>query len=150
MAKKNVPESFVIDEKKKTITIYTNVVPTDTEKYLIEVYLKNGYSPRLAEKPKKEGVAEMEEALSKYDEKNNTDYKSVFSGIYRPATKGGDDYKYCYPVGKNAEKKSGFFGAIAFYNAWKKADTKAKKEAVKAKVREVGQEEEAEEAKVEE
>lgn len=135
MAKKNVPESFVIDEKKKIIMLYKDVIATETEKYLIEIYLKNGYSPRIADKPQKEGIPEMEKTLSQYDKKHGTNYANIFSGIYRPTEKGGDTYEYSYPVGKEAEQTSGFFGAIAFYNAWKKAQKDDEKESVKANVK---------------
>ena len=89
------PQSFSINNAKKTITLYTNVEQPATEKTLIEYYLNNGYMPMTDEKKKGKTVEQMRKELE-------TDKETLakFDDLYK--TKGG------------------FHSACALYTKWKK------------------------------
>lgn len=95
------PQTFKLDNKKKTITIYTNVEQVESEKTLIEYYLKMGYAPLMGEK-KSKSVAEMRAEM-----KDDEQALKLFNDTY-----------------KSKEKNKGFFGACKVYNNWKKANKK--------------------------
>ena len=107
MAKK--AESFrVIDrvDKKtnkriKELVLYSNVIPTEAEKTLIEYYLNNGFKPKTEEKKKNITIEQMREDLK------GTDKLVEFENAYK-------------------EKEKGFFKACKVYNAWKKTQPKKK------------------------
>ncbi len=65
------PESFRLDGKKKQLIIYTNVEQTESERVLIEFYLKSGYAPMMEEKKEGITVDEMRKALKADEEKLN-------------------------------------------------------------------------------
>ena len=104
MARK--PQSFKLNEKNKSIILYTNVrIPAEND--LINFYLDRGYAPMYEEKKDTVKVEDMRKAM-KDDKKALDEFNAI----------------YAKKVGKNAtkeEKKSaGFFGACKYYNEWKK------------------------------
>ena len=90
------PQSFKLDTKKKTITIYTNVEQNAQEKYLIELYLKDGYSVLIGEK-KTKSVDDMRAEMNK-----DKTALAEFNKLYEDKDKGG------------------FFEACKYYSNWKK------------------------------
>ena len=97
MAKKT--QSFKIIEQKKVIVIYTNVEQIESEKALIEIYVKAGYTPMTEEKKKGKTVAEMREEM-KNDEKALADFNKAYG------------------------EKGGFHSACQIYAKWKKNQKK--------------------------
>ena len=95
------PQSFKLDTKKNTITIYTNVEQVESEKNLIQMYLNMGYQPLVGEK-KTITVKEMR-AEMKDDEQALKEFNETY---------------------KSKEKDKGFFGACKVYSNWKKANKK--------------------------
>ena len=98
MARK--PESFKLNDEKKTITLYTNIEPSSAEKKLIEFYLSKDYFPMFEEKKKGKTVKEM---------------KSELEGAILK------EFENAY------KEKNGFFKACKIYNNWKK-ENKEKEE----------------------
>lgn len=89
-------ESFKTNEKKKTITIYTNVEADAAEKEIREWYLSQGYRPMKEEKKAGVTVEEMRAELEK-----DKAALEAFNTAY-------------------AEKERGFFKACKIYMDWKK------------------------------
>jgi hypothetical protein len=100
MAKK--PQSFKVDNDKKIIVVYDNVEQTNGEKALVELYLKQGYLPKIEEKKKGKTVAEMLEEL-----KANEEVLAQFEKAYA--------------------EKGGFHKACKIYAEWKKEASKKTK-----------------------
>lgn len=88
-------QSFILNEKKKTITIYTNVEASPAEVELKNYYLSNGYAPLMGEKKPGITIAQMRKALAK-----DPDTLAAFEEAYK--------------------KKNGFFPACKIYTNWKK------------------------------
>jgi hypothetical protein len=93
MAAKKV-QSFKLDEAKKTIVIYTNVAQSETEKMLIELYLKAGYIPMIDTKSGL-SVEQMRKELDKTDKKALAEFEKIYS------------------------EKGGFHNACKYYTKWK-------------------------------
>ncbi len=95
MARK--PVSFKLNEKNKTIIIYTNVDASEAEKDLKDFYLKQGYKPMFEEKKPSLTIAKMRKELS-------TDEAALkaFNEAY------------------NKKEKEAFFKACKIYTDWKK------------------------------
>lgn len=89
-------ESFKINDKKKTITIYTNVKADAAEKEMKEWYLAHGYTPMKDEKKAGVTVEQMRAELAK-----DKTALEAFNTAY-------------------AEKEKGFFKACKIYMDWKK------------------------------
>lgn len=87
--------SFRLDEKKKTIIIYTNV-EEPAEKMLIDYYLKAGYAPKMEVKKPSKSVNDMRKELEA-----DPDTLKAFNAAYKA-------------------KGKGFFEACKIYAAWKK------------------------------
>ena len=92
------PTSFKLNEKKKTIVIYTNV-EANAEKTLIDFYLGQGYAPMFEEKKPSKKVDDMKKEL-----KADPETLAKFEAAY--------------------EQKNGFFDACKIYAEWKKANKK--------------------------
>lgn len=104
MARK--PKSFKLNEKNKSIILYTNVrLPEETD--LINFYLDRGYTPMYEEKKPATKVEDMRKEM-----KDDKEALEKFNAIY--AKKVGKD------ASKEEKKSAGFFGACKFYNEWKK------------------------------
>jgi hypothetical protein len=101
MAKK--PQSFKLDSKAKTITLYTNVEQNETEKALIEFYLMQGYTPLFEAKKKGVSVADMRKALAEDETK-----LEEFNKLYK--------------------EKNGFHDACRVYTEFMKQKRAAEKE----------------------
>lgn len=106
-------ESFKVDDKKQTITIYSNVEVPAGEKFFIERYLDKGYTPLFEEKKKSKTVEEMRAELAK-----DKDALAEFEKIY--AIKPAKD------ATKKEKSEVGFFGACKFYAQWDKKNSKKK------------------------
>lgn len=89
-------KSFKLDEKKKIITIYTNIEQPASEKTLLEFYLDKGYTPKFEEKKPTKTVKEMRKELAADEET-----LKAFDAAYK-------------------KHDSGFFDACKIYTAWKK------------------------------
>ena len=100
MAKK--PETFKLNLKKHTITLYTNVEEIQAEKDVIEYYLKQGYTPLFEEKKKGLTIQEMRDKLKEKDETILEQFNKAYS------------------------QKNGFFEACKIYNQWKREQKKSK------------------------
>lgn len=96
MAKK--AESFKVNAEKREIIVYKNVKQSPAEKTLMEIYINQGYTVKLAEKKKGITVEEMKKELK------GTDKLVEFENAYK--------------------EKNGFFKACKIYNAWKKTQPK--------------------------
>lgn len=94
MAKKM--QSFKINEDKHIIILYTNVEQPENEKFLIEFYLKNGYTPMTETKKKGKTVGEMRDELA-VDEKALKEFNQAYT-----------------------DKTKGFHAACKIYTNWKK------------------------------
>lgn len=134
-------KSFRIIEKKKAIVIYTNVEEIESEKPLIEIYLKAGYTPMIEEKKKGTTVAEMREEM-KYDEKALADFNKAYGekGGFHSACKVytkwkgtavdkmreemKSDEKALANFNKAYKEKDGFHSACKVYNEWKEKNNK--------------------------
>lgn len=92
-------QSFKLNEKKKTITIYTNVEASPAEAELKNFYLSNGYSPMFEERKAGKTVKEMRKEL-----KVDAEAAAAFEAAYND--------------------KNGFFAACKIYSDWKKANKK--------------------------
>ena len=92
-------QSFKLNEKKKTITIYTNVEASPAEVELKNYYLSNGYMPMMEEKKAGITVKEMRKEL-----KADAKAAAAFEEAYKD--------------------KNGFFAACKIYTDWKKANKK--------------------------
>jgi len=92
-------QSFILNEKKKTITIYTNVEASPAEVELKNYYLSNGYTPLMGEKKPGITVKEMRKEL-----KADAEAAAAFEAAYK--------------------EKNGFFDACKVYTNWKKANKK--------------------------
>ena len=90
-------KSFKLNEKEKTITIFTNIEQSLAEKNLIEFYLNKGFIPFVEEKKKGITVDEMRKELA------GTEELKEFNRLY-----------------KSKEKGEGFHSACKVYNKWKK------------------------------
>lgn len=95
-------ETFKVNAKKQTITIYTNVETAKAELATIEFYLKQGYTPMYEEKKPTKTVKEMRAEL----EKNDAEAYAKFNEAYK--------------------EKNGFFNACKIYSDWKKKNSKKK------------------------
>ena len=98
-------ESFKVDAKKKTITIYTNVKESAAEKELKEWYLSQGYAPMMGEKKPSPAVAQMKKEL-----KAAPEVLAEFERVYNEK-----------PLNKK-DRDRGFFGACKIYTQWKKSN----------------------------
>ena len=100
-------ESFKIDEKTKSIIVYTNVEQNPAEEKAMKMYVSMGYTLKFAEKKATMGIEEMRAELEA-----DTEALNKFNEVYATKAK------------KNATKKEksevGFFGACKVYNEWKK------------------------------
>ncbi len=96
-------ESFKLDEKKKTIVIYTNV-EVKAEQPIVEYYLSNGYAPSFEEKKPPKTVADMRKELAADEET-----LKAFNAAY------------------DSKAKDSFFKACKIYTAWKKEHKAPKK-----------------------
>lgn len=92
-------ESFRLNEKKKTITIYTNVEAAAAEIKLRDFYLANGYKPFMEEKKAGITVKEMRKELEA-----DKEAAAAFEAAYK--------------------EKNGFFNACKIYTNWKKNNKK--------------------------
>lgn len=92
--------AFSVNQKKKIITIYTNIEMNPAEKGVYEFYLANGYTPVFCEKKDGITVKVMRDTL-----KNDKKALDEFNDIY-----------------KSKDKDKGFFGACKYFNEWKKAN----------------------------
>ena len=100
------PQSFKLNEKNKSIILYTNVrIPAEND--LINFYLDRGYAPMYEEKKATTSVEDMRKAM-KDDQKALDEFNAIY------AKKVGKD------ASKEEKKSAGFFGACKFYNEWKK------------------------------
>lgn len=144
MAAKKV-QSFKIDEAKKTIVIYTNVAQSETEKMLIELYLKAGYIPMIDTKSGL-SVEQMRKELDKTDKKALAEFEKIYSekGGFHNACKYYTDWKNDNKIkaireelktdeeaAKKfeellADKNKGFKSASVHYRNWKKKNTEKK------------------------
>lgn len=106
MSKKT--ETFRVNTKKNTITLYTNVKEIPAEKVLIEFYLNQGYTPLVEEKKKGKTVQEMRDELKANDMTAFEQFETEYN--------------------KKGDKKTGFFAACKVYNTWKKAQKKKEQE----------------------
>lgn len=114
MARK--PDTFIVDEKKKVITIYTNVEIIEAEERLKNYYLQNGYTPLFGEKKKSISVEEMRKELA-----DDEETLKAFNEAYKEKTKAEKGKKVDF-------KATGFAKACKIYNNWKKAQKKAEAE----------------------
>lgn len=104
MARK--PKSFKLNEKNKSIILYTNVrLPEEND--LINFYLDRGYAPMYEEKKPATKVEDMRKAM-----KDDQEALKKFDAIYAKKVK--------KDATKEEKKSAGFFGACKFYNEWKK------------------------------
>lgn len=97
------PESFKVNAKNNTITIFTNVETNAAEQTLIEFYLNKGYAPLMGIKKKGVSVAEMKKALKKDEEAYNE-----FMRLYKSKEN----------IIVNGKELSGFHAACRYYNEW--------------------------------
>lgn len=97
-------ESFKLEEKKKTIILYTNVEQNPAEKSLIDFYLSSGYLPKFAEKKAGKSIADMKKEL-----KADKETLEKFEAVY-----------------KDKDNKNAFFDACKIYNNWVKENKKDK------------------------
>ena len=100
-------KSFKIDDKTKTIIVYTNVEQNPAEEKAMKMYVSMGYTLKFAEKKAKFGVKEMRAKL-----KNDPKALEEFNKIYK--TKASKD------ATKEEKSEVGFFGACKYYNNWAK------------------------------
>jgi len=91
------PKSFKLLEGKKQIVIYNNITPSEAEQRLINFYLLNGFTPKLAEKKKGETIEDIRKKLDK-------EALEEFNKIYASKDK----------------ETGGYFNAMKYYNKWKK------------------------------
>lgn len=103
------PESFRVDAKKKTITIYTNIEQERAEQIAIDAYLRMGYSLLVDEKKKGTTVKDVKKEMGV-----DADALAKFEEIY--GEKIPDDKK----EDKDYLKEHGFHGAMKYYQEWKK------------------------------
>lgn len=104
-------QSFRLDEKKKQIIIYDNVVATPAEERLQNYYLANGYLPMTEAKKAGITVAEMRKALKK-----DPEALAKFNELYKTKEKVKNP--------ETGKEEVGFHRACKFFTEWKKAQGK--------------------------
>lgn len=109
MAKK--PKSFRLDEAKKQIIIFDNVVASPAEVDLKNYYLSNGYKPMTETKKAGITVAEMRKALKK-----DPEALAKFNELYKTKEKVKNP--------ETGKEEVGFHRACKFFTEWKKAQEK--------------------------
>lgn len=125
MAKKTKSyDSFKLDYVKKEITLYSNVEPTDSEKLLIEIYIKQGFIPKIAEKKETLTVKKMRADLEKNLEKAKDEEKAEAQKLLNDFNK-----TYEKKVDEDGKKFDGFHEACKIYNKWVKAQKEEAKPA---------------------
>lgn len=117
MAREKHITCFKADIAKKTITIYTNIEQTESEKSVIGLYLAQGFKAKFTERKQGKSVEDMRKELGNLE--NGEAKVAKFDQLYKEKSK------------DNNKSGVGFHNACKYYNAEMKASKS--KEAVETK-----------------
>lgn len=96
-------KSFIVNQKNKTITIFTNVKANATEQKIIDFYLEHEYTPLFDKKKSGVRIEEMKKALKPDEEAYNE-----FMRLYKSKEK----------IIVDGKELTGFHAACRYYNEW--------------------------------
>lgn len=94
-------KSYRIDKKKKVVVLFSNIEQTDTDKMMIDTYVRNGYTLKAEKK--------ITVAMMRAEMKNDKTALDEFNRLYTLNEEGG---------------ALGFHRACQFYTKWKKENKK--------------------------